>query len=184
MSNNLYTGIQNDDFYADEFNSEEGNLFSNLLETYLPFWPWFVLSVVLCLTGANTYLRYANPDYEVNAKILVKDEKKGVDASKVLDALNVFGENKIVENEIEIIHSTPLLEKVVKDLNLYVTQTHLGNVRDIEYYGKSAPLLIYAENEDSVSALKTPLPFSIDWKNKKIMLGKKRMAANSQILLN
>jgi hypothetical protein len=28
------------------------------------------------------------------------------------------------------------------------------------------------------------LPFSIDWKNKKIMLGKKRMAANSQILLN
>ncbi|MEY4030538.1 MAG: hypothetical protein RJA90_1801, partial [Bacteroidota bacterium] len=184
MSNKPYIQNQTDDFYADEFNSEEGNLFSNLLETYLPFWPWFVLSVALCLAGANTYLRYANPDYEVNAKILVKDEKKGVDASKVLDALNVFGENKIVENEIEIIHSTPLLEKVVKDLNLYVTQTHLGNVRDIEYYGKSAPLLIYAENEDSVSALKTPLAFSIDWKNKKIMLGKKRISANSRILLN
>jgi tyrosine-protein kinase Etk/Wzc len=184
MSNKPYIQNQTDDFYADEFNSEEGNLFSNLLETYLPFWPWFLISVLLCLAGANTYLRYANPDYEVNAKILVKDEKKGVDASKVLDALNVFGENKIVENEIEIIHSTPLLEKVVKDLNLYVTQTHLGNVRDIEYYGKSAPLLIYAEKEDSVIALKSPMPFSIDWKNKKIMLGKKRISDNSRIRLN
>lgn len=184
MSNKPYIQNQTDDFYADEFNSEEGNLFSNLLETYLPFWPWFLISVLLCLAGANTYLRYANPDYEVNAKILVKDEKKGVDASKVLDALNVFGENKIVENEIEIIHSTPLLEKVVKDLNLYVTQTHLGNVRDIEYYGQNAPLLIYAEKEDSVIALKSPIPFSIDWKNKKIMLGKKQFSTNSRILLN
>ena len=64
MSNKPYLQNQHDDFYADEFNSEEGNLFSNLLETYLPFWPWFVLSVGLCLAGANTYLRYANPDYE------------------------------------------------------------------------------------------------------------------------
>lgn len=184
MANKPYIQNQPDDFYADELNSDEGNIFSNLMETYLPFWPWFVFSVLVFLGVANTYLRYASPDYEVNAKILVKDEKKGVDASKVLDALNVFGENKIVENEIEIIHSTPLLAKVVKDLNLYVTQIHLGNVRDIEYYGQSAPLLIYAEKEDSVRALKGPLPFSIDWKNKKIILGKKRIPTNSRVRIN
>ena len=62
----------------------------------------------------QSYNGSVNKLNEVKAKILVKDEKKGVDASKVLDALNLFGEKKIVENE---------------RVNLAILDLHLGDSR-------------------------------------------------------
>ena len=95
-----------DEFYLNDQETEGDNVISYIMQTYVPFWPWFLIMVTLCLSAAHFYLRYSTPTYEVNAKILVKDEKKGVDASKVLDALNVFGESKIVENEIEMCYKS------------------------------------------------------------------------------
>ena len=85
-----------------DFVPNDNNIFENIRKRYLPYWPLFILFTLLSITGAFLYLRYTNPTYQTNASLLVKDDKKGVDASKVLDALDVFGEKKIVENEIEI----------------------------------------------------------------------------------
>jgi len=50
---------------------------------------------------------------------LIKDEKRGLDDSKVEDALNLFGEKKIIENEIEVIRSRSIISQIVTHLNLY-----------------------------------------------------------------
>jgi len=84
---------------------KETNIIDEIRQKYYPYWPIFVLTILISLFAAYMYLRYTQPTYRVTGKLLVKDEKKGVDASKVLDALNVFGEKKIVENEIDIIKS-------------------------------------------------------------------------------
>ena len=39
-------------------------------------WQWYVLSLVICMSAAYIYLRYAQPIYQVSAKMLVKDEDK------------------------------------------------------------------------------------------------------------
>ena len=72
-----------------ENNNSDSNIITEILQRYLPYWPIFLLAVILSLTSSFYYLRYVTYLYNVSAKILVKDEKKGVDASKVLDALNL-----------------------------------------------------------------------------------------------
>ena len=76
----------------------------NLLQQYgfrfLPYWPVFLVLLIFSLIIASFYLKFKAPVYEVTSSILIKDEKRGQDDSKVLDALNLFGAKKIVENEV------------------------------------------------------------------------------------
>src|ERR1700722_4975552 len=84
----------------------EGNsLFRQLLFKYLPFWPLLAALVVAGAILSFIYLKYTAPVYESTASILVKDEKKGLDDSKMAESFNLFGTTSIVENEMEIISS-------------------------------------------------------------------------------
>src|SRR6187401_15493 len=86
---------------------------------YLPYWPLFTILIILAGCASFFYLKYfAKPVFEVSAKVLVDDEKKGADESKILQALNLSS-NTIVDNEIEVIQSKQLLRQVVDTLNLY-----------------------------------------------------------------
>ena len=75
----------------------ETNLLSQILQRYLPFWPLFVVTIGIGLAVSWLYLRSQTRIYVANAKVLLKDPQKGGGDSKVLDALNIFSEKKIVE---------------------------------------------------------------------------------------
>ena len=116
---------------------EDFNL-RNFVFKYLRHWPWFVLSVLLCSTAAWLYLRYSTPIYEVSATLLVKDEEKGMaSGAEMLEELGMMGGSKLVENEIEILKSRTLMEKVVDALNLTVSYWHEGRIRDVELHRRS-----------------------------------------------
>jgi len=97
----------------------EENLFRQQIFRYLPYWPLFLVLITLGATAAYFYLKAAIPVYETSASILIKDEKKGSDESKIMESLNQIGAKKIVENEIEVIHSRTILTEVAIDLHLY-----------------------------------------------------------------
>lgn len=139
---------------------EEINIFTNIANKYFPFWPLFVLMVLISLAGAWLYLRYATPVYEINASIMVKDEKKGLDEDKIQDALNMFGNKKIVENEIEVLKSRTLMEEVVKNLGLYAYVIEKGSFRDTVLYNQS-PVSIKAVDADSILTSKKLIPFEM-----------------------
>ena len=69
------------------------------------------------------------PCTEAYATILVKDEKKGVDESNVLEALEIPAAKKIVENEIEVIRSRKLVREVVSELHLYAPIFEKGKLK-------------------------------------------------------
>ncbi|GEO08171.1 GumC family protein [Segetibacter aerophilus] len=98
---------------------KEKGVVERFIYSYLPYWPLFALLLVVFLVAGSFYLYLTKPIYEISADILIKDEKKGADESKILDALNIYSSNKIVENEIEVIQSKELLKKVVNSLSLY-----------------------------------------------------------------
>ena len=56
---------------------EEQINIQEILFRYLIHWPWFVVSVIVCIALAWGYLRLTTPIYNVSATVLVKDEKKG-----------------------------------------------------------------------------------------------------------
>ncbi|KAB7732643.1 polysaccharide biosynthesis tyrosine autokinase [Rudanella paleaurantiibacter] len=100
-----------------------------VLMRYARNWPWFVASMAIALAAAYVYLLYQQPVYKVQASLLIKDEKKGLDQSSVLKELEIFTPKKVVDNEIEILKSYTLMDKIVSRLQLttrYYKPTRFG----------------------------------------------------------
>ncbi len=128
---------------------QDTSLINQLLFRYLPYWPLFVIMLVLGLITAYVYVRYKVPEYEASASILIKDEKKGVDDSKVVEQFNLFGSKKIVENEIEMIKSRTLLKDVAEKLRLYAPLSEEGKVNITSAFSKS-PVELEVNDVDSI----------------------------------
>jgi tyrosine-protein kinase Etk/Wzc len=105
---------------------------------YLRHWKWFLFSVILALGIAFFYLKTKSPLYKISSSILIKDDKKGLgEQDDLLQQLNLFSSNKVVDNEIEILKSFMLMEKVVTSLNLNVRYYVSDVFRDKELYTDS-----------------------------------------------
>lgn len=101
--------------------SENSNtsLFEELKSKYLPYWPLFVILFIIFFIGGWVYLNFATPVYEITATILITDERKGADENSMVESLNLLSAKKIVENELEVLHSRDLMDEVVDSLLLY-----------------------------------------------------------------
>ena len=128
---------------------QEENLFSLLLNRYIVYWPLFIITAALFLSCAFVYLRYTTPKFEATATIIIKDEKKGADDSKAMDALNMINTKKIIENEIEVLQSKSIMNNVVKSLHLYAQVFQKGKIRNVSAYAFS-PVTIMSSNPDSL----------------------------------
>lgn len=131
---------------------KEDNMMQQFVSKYLPYWPLFVLSTLLAILAAYTYLRYATPVYEADATIIIKDDKKGNEESKLVESLDQISSKKIVENEIEILQSRRLMENVVRTLGLYAPVYEKGDVHDVLAYTQS-PISIVAPFPDSLPSI-------------------------------
>ncbi len=92
---------------------------------YLRFWPFYILGIIIALSIAYTYLRYTPKIYQTNSKVKILDKSDGLElptAGFVIKRSNIN-----LENEIEILKSYIVLERVVKELNLNVTFSDKGN---------------------------------------------------------
>jgi tyrosine-protein kinase Etk/Wzc len=99
----------------------ENNLIA-VIHRYAAYWRWFALSVIAGVLGAFLYLRYQTPLYEVDATILIKDDKKGGSLSELsaFEDLGLLKNTNNIENEIEVLKSRALMTLVVKELRLNV----------------------------------------------------------------
>lgn len=127
----------------------EDNLFIQLITRYVFYWPLFLFLTITFASAAYVYIRYATPKYEANATIIIKDEKKGIEDSKAMEALNTINTKKIIENEIEVLQSRAIMNKVVKELHLYAPVFQVGKIRTLSAYTLS-PITIIAKNPDSI----------------------------------
>ncbi len=87
----------------------EDSLIQQMVSKYLPYWPLFLLAILVGAGIGFTYLRYTIPIYEANATLIIIDEKKGNEDSKLMESLDLMSSKKIVENEVEIIQSRALM---------------------------------------------------------------------------
>ena len=75
-------------------------------------WQWFLLSLIIFISGALIYLRYATPVYQASAKMLIKDDqnsrRRGNQMLSNMTELGFLSNSEGIENEVEIIQSTIL----------------------------------------------------------------------------
>src|SRR4051812_3641102 len=105
-----------------EESSDAENNILNIIQRYIAYWKWFLLSVILSVLLALLYIRYQAPLYQVDATILIKDDKKGGGLSELsaFEDLGLLKKTNNIDNEIEILKSRALMTLVAKELRLNV----------------------------------------------------------------
>lgn len=150
---------------AEEINIKE------IVFRYLVYWKWFIAGSVLCLFIAYSYLRYASEVYQTTAKIKVLDNSKG--AMKLpSDITSLFSNSKVnIDNEIEVIKSHRLLERVAIDLNLNTTYYSDGNLKSTELWKNKPFKVIWLDPKDSVYLKKIAFSVEFEKNGYKIVTG-------------
>lgn len=138
---------------------EEQINIQQIIFRYLIHWPWFVVSVVICMIGAWVYLFTTTPIYNISATVLIKDDEKGGGASmgSELEKMGLDGfmsSSKNVDNEIEVLRSKSLAREVVNQLSLYVTYRDGDAFPEKELY-RNSPILVSLTPQEAEKLPKT-----------------------------
>ena len=110
--------------------SDQGELIKYEARKYFRYWMWFVLGVIIAMILAFLYLRYTTNVYSTSAKIQILNKNKGLELPS---SAFIFNRSNInLENEIEVVKSLRISERVVKNLDLTMVFYEEGNVRTTE----------------------------------------------------
>lgn len=116
--------------------------------------------------------------------MIIKDEKKGEDNARMLESINAFDSKKIVENEIEVLKSRSLIEKVVTELFLYAPVYEERTFKTISAYTTS-PIVVELQNPEAIpfDSLEDPVKFylSLSGDNGKINVNNKLFPLNEWV---
>ena len=127
--------------------SEEQSIdIKQLLFTALHYWYLFVIAVALALVIGFIVNRYSTKVYQTSGTVLIKDDRSSYDATAIMTNMN-FGNMQNIDNEIAILKSYTLTERVVKKMGIEVTYMEKGRITTSEMY-KTSPF--HVEFERSV----------------------------------
>ena len=133
----------------------------SFLEKYIfHYWYLYLLFVSLGIVFAYTYLKFSTPVYEIKSQLLIKEDKEKYfrPEDQLLKDLNSYGASENVSNEIQILSSFSLMEKVVSELNLNLDFHYRYWIKSIPVY-KDFPILL-----DTFSLNEATL-YSSDYRN-------------------
>ena len=114
--------------------------FQKILGNLLSYWWLFLICFGLAFGLGQLYLRYATFQYSARAILLIKDAGRSGNISEqsiLLAEAGISGGGKSMDNEIQILKSLALMEKVVDRLNLNVQYYRIGKLKESELYHDS-----------------------------------------------
>lgn len=130
---------------------------ARFLAKYLRYWYLFLLGLVISLGMAFFYLHVATPKYLIRGTLLVKTnaEENELPENAAFRDLNTFQSSKKFDNEIEVLKSYNLMQKVLKRLPVNISYYVEGAFVTKELYGSDLPLKVIVKRlktaEDEIS---------------------------------
>lgn len=158
---------------------DEKKILSELWFRYAPYWPVFAVLIVGCMFCAWFYLRITPKVYEASARIMIKDETKGPEESRVIEDLDQLAGKKIIENEIEVLQSRTLMNEVVKNLHLYATYFEEGDINPTSAY-TSSPIMIEAVKPETIKSVEK-VEYSFSEADSLVVIGSKKYPINRPV---
>ena len=117
----------NSSSFSDFQNDEDSFDFSQEFFKFFFFWKYFLISLIVCLSIAFVLNRYSPKVFLTTAKIQILDKKQN--NLEMPSAEDLFSDSKInLENEIEIIKSSTILNEVIANLNLNLFVEEVGDI--------------------------------------------------------
>lgn len=114
---------------------------TDMLMICLRHWPWFILSLIVCMSLATLHLLRTPKTYSRTASILVKTT--GGEKSSDILMMEELGVNNItshIYDEIAAIHSPAVILELVKRLHLDLSYSRPGYFRDEPLYAETLPV--------------------------------------------
>lgn len=102
-----------------------------LIVKYVRYLPWLAISVALLLMLAYVQLRYSTPVFSVSGKILVKNPNPYANNGDKFDDIFMMQQsgNRNLNDEMEIIRSRYMAQRVVSALKLQLMYYNKGKIR-------------------------------------------------------
>jgi capsular exopolysaccharide synthesis family protein len=132
--------------------------YKGLLVKYLQYWYLFLAGVVLSLSISFLHIRYNTiTQYYIDGTILIKDDQSGsgIGGSSALMDLDMFASSKNIENEIILLKSRSLMERVLTELSYNITYYKKGRVNDVEIFSGRLPFKLILNKVSSEAFNKT-----------------------------
>jgi tyrosine-protein kinase Etk/Wzc len=109
---------------------------------YSQYWYFFLLSVLFCSFLAFLNNRFTVPEYSVSSTLLIRDDNNTqLGAENLLEGLELFSGKKNLKNEIVILNSYSITEKVIKELGLGLSYFQHGFFQTNELF-ENAPFIV------------------------------------------
>jgi tyrosine-protein kinase Etk/Wzc len=119
---------------------------------YLRYLPWVIICVAFALVIAFLKIRWATPIYHVESSMLIKDERDNtMSKDQQFNEMFLAQPNINLDNEILILRSSSVIERVVRDLDFQTQYYSKGSVRSSLLYPKSPFYLQVIHFGDSTS---------------------------------
>ena len=127
----------------ENFQSEQADYIDvkQLVSKYIRHWYIFLISVSACLILAFLYLYWAVPQYRVFSTLLLKNEESDPGSRQSeLGEINLFTTKQNLDNEMEVLRSNSLMQRVFSELSLNPTFHIKGQFKTEEIYGSEVPI--------------------------------------------
>lgn len=116
---------------------------TDILYRTLHYWPWLLLSVVVCVGAGVAYLLCTPNVNTTTASILIKDDTAGKSmGAEDFGDFGLFQNKTNIQNEITTLKSADLMEEVVRRLNLDMNYYRPGRFHRTVAYGTTLPVKI------------------------------------------
>jgi uncharacterized protein involved in exopolysaccharide biosynthesis len=93
---------------------------------YFQYWPWFMVSLILCIGAAFYYIKTVPSTYQTSALIFI-DKKKDDNTKIITISTDQKSKDDNLEDEIRLITSNDFLLNVVKSSNLNISYFEMVN---------------------------------------------------------
>ena len=126
--------------YVPQQQSEETGIdIKQLIYIFLNNWYLFVIGAVVALAAAFLINRYTTTIYQTQGTVIVKDGRS-IDPTTIMTTAN-FTNSQNLDNEVAILKSYSLTDRVVRNMGIEVTYMGKGRIKASELY-KSAPFRV------------------------------------------
>jgi capsular exopolysaccharide synthesis family protein len=124
-------------------NDEQNIDIKQILFTALHYWYLFAIAVAVALAIGFIINRYSTKVYQTSGTVLIKEGRGGYDPTSIMTSSS-FGNYQNIDNEIAILKSYSLTDRVVKKMGIEVSYFEKGRLSSTEMY-KTSPFQVEFE---------------------------------------
>lgn len=142
------------DELRDQFREEESSIdIKSILGVVWGMKCWILLCLAVCMIIAYCYIKATRTQYTSNATIMLVNQDNTSVPSELAVLSEITGTSGVnkVANEVVILQSRPLMQKVVEELDLNYSYYKSRQFKKIEYYGSRPFNLTYIKRAPEAS---------------------------------